>query len=713
MASAKYVFSLDIGTRNVVGVIAEMDGDVLVVEHLEQCEHKVRSMLDGQIHDIALVSSVVGRVKKSLEEQVGRKLRDVAVAVAGRALKTVVSEASVNVNLEEEITEEQVNMLDFLALRNALSLVGKGSSSSIDFHCVGYSALGYELDGQPILNPVGQRGSSLKVEMIATFLPRIVIDSMLSVLNRCRLRLVNVNLEPVAAANLVVPMDMRRLNIALVDIGAGTSDIAVSKNGRIIGYGMVPMAGDEITERLCERYLLDFGEGERVKRLLGDSEEIEFKDILGNGFCLKSSEILREIEGEISKLAKLIADEIVRINGGVPAAVICIGGGSQVPGLDKRIADSMGLSENRVRVIDIKSIVSVRDLTGKAKGPEMVTPMGIALTSLKKQAFRFVDVWVNKHPIRLLLLTELKVVDALLAAGIEEESLKVKHGASITVEVDGEVKIFRGELGVPPKILLNGKEVTLDAPISPGDRISLKKARRGKDALVTVYDVVKDVAVPLTVYVNDVPYEIQPVVIMDGRYADMKETVRDRARLSIQRRVRMEDLLKLVRWKEGESVRVTVNGRVHYLPGVEVEMKVNGRPAGLKDFVVDGDRVVLSNARKKIYRVKDLVNANDEIASIRVKVNGRDIEMPYGSREVKVNGRSASLDDIVEDGDIIEIGNPVGSPILSYVLKYVDIDKKASGRLRMLVNDKDAKFTTPLHDGDRVEIFFEEDEVRL
>ena len=713
MARAKHVFSLDIGTRSVVGVIAEMDGDVLVVKHLEQCEHKVRSMLDGQIHDIALVSSVVDRVKKSLEEQVGTKLKDVAVAVAGRALKTVVSEASVNVDLEEEITEEQVNMLDFLALRNALSLVGKGSSSSIDFHCVGYSTLGYELDGQPILNPVGQRGSSLKVEMIATFLPRIVIDSMLSVLNRCRLRLVNVNLEPVAAANLVVPMDMRRLNIALVDIGAGTSDIAVSRDGRIIGYGMVPMAGDEITERLCERYLLDFREGERVKRLLGDSEEIEFKDILGNGFYLKSLEILKEIEGEISKLAKLIADEIVRINGGVPAAVICIGGGSQVPGLDRRIADNIGLSENRVRVIDIKSIVSVKDLTGKARGPDMVTPVGIALTSLKKQAFRFIDVWVDKQPIRLLSLTRLKVVDALLAAGIEEESLKVKHGAPITVEVNGRVKIFKGELGTPPRILLNGKEVSLDAPIGPGDKISLKKARRGRNAIVTVYDAVKDIAMPLTIYVNDVPYEVQPVVFMDGRTVDMKEAVKDRAKLNVQRRVRMEELLRLVRWEEGETVRVAVNGKVHYLPGVEVEMEVNGRPVGLKDFVVDGDRVVLSNAKKKIYRVKDLINAHNEVASIRVRVNGRDIEIPYGSREVRINGHSASLDDVVEDGDIIEIGNHVGAPILSYVLKYVEIDKKASGRLRMLVNDKDAKFTTPLHDGDRVEIFFEEDKVRL
>ncbi len=709
MAKAGYVFSLDIGTRNVVGIIASMDEDVLVIRDLEHREHKVRSMLDGQIHDVALVASVVEKVKEALEKRAGKKLKDVAVAVAGRALKTITSEAVMNVSLENEITERQVNMLDFLALRNALNLVGRGNASSIDFHCVGYSTLGYFLDGQPILNPVGQKGSLLKVQMIATFLPRIVIDSMLSVLNRCKLRLVNVNLEPVAAANLVVPVDMRKLNIALVDIGAGTSDIAVSRDGKIIGYGMVPMAGDEITEKLCEKYLLDFREGERVKRLLKESDEIEFRDILGNNYCLKSSEIVKEIDGEVSDLAKLIADEVVRINGGAPAAVICIGGGSQVPGIDKKIADSIGIPESRVRVISVESIVSVKDLTGKAVGPDMITPVGIALTSLKKQAFRFIDVWVNKQPVRLLALTKLKVIDALLAAGIDEDSLKVRHGASVTVEVNGEVKIFRGELGVPPKILLNGEDVSLDTPINSGDRITIKRAKKGKDALVTVYDVVKDLAMPLVVYVNGVPYEIQPTVLMDGKPVEMGEIVRDRAKLNVQRKVRVEDLLRMIRWKEaGEPIRVTVNGKVHYLPAVDVEVKVNEKSVGMKDFVGDGDRVSLSNTREKVYRVKDLVSANNEVASIRVKVNGRDIEIPYGSREIKVNGNPASLDDTVRSGDIIEIGSSVGTPILSYVLKYVDIDKKASGRLRMLVNDKDAKFTTPLHDGDRVEIFFEE-----
>ncbi len=59
---------------------------------------------------------------------------------------------------------------------------------------------------------------------------------------------------------------MRRLNVALVDIGAGTSDIAITNLGTVIAYGMVPIAGDEVTEAISDHYLLDFPLAEKAKR---------------------------------------------------------------------------------------------------------------------------------------------------------------------------------------------------------------------------------------------------------------------------------------------------------------------------------------------------------------------------------------------------------------------------------------------------------------
>ena len=129
-------------------------------------------------------------------------------------------------------------------------------------------------------NLLGQKGQSISVKLVATFLPRVVIESLISVIKRCELELYSITLEPIAASSVVMLPGMRKLNIALVDIGAGTSDIALSQDGSIYAYGMVPMAGDEITEKICETYLLDFDEGERVKKQLTEEGNIKFQDIL-------------------------------------------------------------------------------------------------------------------------------------------------------------------------------------------------------------------------------------------------------------------------------------------------------------------------------------------------------------------------------------------------------------------------------------------------
>ena len=100
---------------------------------------------------------------------------------------------------------------------------------------------------------------------------------------------------------------MRKLNIALVDIGAGTSDIAISKDGKIIGYGMVPMAGDEVTENILNEYLLDFETAEIVKKALSDKNEtVKYEDILGIEYEIDKNEIYEKIEGTIETLSTII-----------------------------------------------------------------------------------------------------------------------------------------------------------------------------------------------------------------------------------------------------------------------------------------------------------------------------------------------------------------------------------------------------------------------
>ena len=86
-------------------------------------------------------------------------------------------------------------------------------------------------------NLLGQKGQSISVKLVATFLPRVVIESLISVIKRCELELYSITFRTYCCKQCCYVAGMRKLNIALVDIGAGTSDIALSQDGSIYAYG--------------------------------------------------------------------------------------------------------------------------------------------------------------------------------------------------------------------------------------------------------------------------------------------------------------------------------------------------------------------------------------------------------------------------------------------------------------------------------------------
>lgn len=316
------IFALDIGTRSVVGIILEEENDHYHVVDMLMKEHKERAMIDGQIHNVLYVAELIKEIKDELKKH--GPLTKVNVAAAGRALKTEQARVTTNIANRPIFTQEDINRLELQAVQQAqVQLLGKQENDSNHYYCVGYSVLHYILDGQEIGSLLDQRGNEAAVEVIATFLPRIVIESLLAALKRADLEMEALTLEPIAAINVLFPPTMRRLNVALVDIGAGTSDIAITNNNTIIAYGMVPTAGDEITESLCDQYLLDFPVAEAVKRKLNTDETVTIQDILGFEQEIPSEEVIQTIEPAIKQLATAIGNEILKLNNQVPPKPSC------------------------------------------------------------------------------------------------------------------------------------------------------------------------------------------------------------------------------------------------------------------------------------------------------------------------------------------------------------------------------------------------------
>ncbi|HCF51043.1 MAG TPA: hypothetical protein DER60_12230, partial [Syntrophomonas sp.] len=192
------IYALDIGTRKIVGLVMQKQEDHLQVLDSEMIEHKTRAMMDGQIHDVDAVAETIRRITRILEERLQIPLTAAAVAAAGRALKTSVGKAEAKRGLLHEISLDEVRALEIEAVQQArIALLQDQTQQSGDaqYFCAGYSVVYYRLEDQYIQNLVGQVGGFIEVEAIATFLPRVVVDSLFSALKRAGLELLSMTLE--------------------------------------------------------------------------------------------------------------------------------------------------------------------------------------------------------------------------------------------------------------------------------------------------------------------------------------------------------------------------------------------------------------------------------------------------------------------------------------------------------------------------------------
>lgn len=579
MKMGQEVFAVDIGTRTIVGLVVRKEGRGFSILAQEVVEHESRAMYDGQIHDVEAVARNVRRVKESLEKKLGHRLEKVAVAAAGRALLTVEAAARKETSPYVEITGDDIRSLEVDALANAVkALSSKNSSGTFEnYHCVGYSVIKWFLEDDPLDNLLGQKGRSISVKIVATFLPRVVVESLITVLKRCDLELYSITLEPIAASSVVVLPNMRKLNIALVDIGAGTSDIALSRDGSIFAYGMVPMAGDEITEKICETFLLDFDEGERVKRELLTKDRIQFRDILGQEHEIPSADVLEAIKPAVFQLSSEIARKIVELNGKTPAAVLCVGGGSLMPGLTEYIAANLELPKERVGIRDRESINFVKGGEGLS-GPFAVTPIGIAVNALEGTNLSFIKVHVNEKLINILGQQKPTVLNALLHGGIAPADIFGRPGMALTFKLNGELKIVKGRLPRPAVITMNGEQVGLNAEVADNAVIKFEPACSGEDARAKIRDFLGDED-KMCIKINGREFSVDPHITMNDSPASPDDDIVDDAEIIVKKReLILSDIFNIISFKpEGMTGKLV--------------MKINGLDAGFTSPVKSGDEV--------------------------------------------------------------------------------------------------------------------------
>ncbi len=479
----EHVFALDIGTRSIIGLVGRMEEGRLHVLALEQEDHGQRAMLDGQIEDIDRVAEVAARVRGRLETRLQMRLKRVCVAAAGRALQSERASFSLEYDAVRRISDDMIGQLEAGAATEAEKILMQEQTQQYDrFFMVGYTVVRYVLDGYPLSTLRGHSGRKLEAELTATFLPQEVVESLYAVVGKLGLEVASLTLEPIASLNAAIPADIRLLNLVLVDIGAGTSDIAVCRDGSVVGYTMATVAGDEITEQLMRRFLIDFQTGERVKREMGTEQNVVFEDILGISHELSAEELWEVVEPESKNLAREISRHILELNGKAPSAVFLAGGGSKLSGLRGQIAAELKIDQSRVAVAGHHFARSAFAEDFELDDPEYATPLGIAISAAMGLINDSYIVLLNGRQAKLFQSGALTIRDILLMNGYRYSDLIARTGANMTVTLNGERCFLRGAPGTPPRILLNGEETELSAVVHAGDDIAFTPAKPGKDA---------------------------------------------------------------------------------------------------------------------------------------------------------------------------------------------------------------------------------------
>lgn len=666
----KIVFALDIGTRSVIGVLGYWQDHEFRVIDFEQAFHMRRAMRDGQIEDIDLVATVVNNVKTALEERSGLKFDKVSIAAAGRALKTAEASFTTDLIENEAINENLLQYMEYSAIESAQSSFEKSNAAPElaikDYYCVGYSVKSYLLDNYKIKNLLGQKGHQATVEIIAAFLPSSVLVSLYAVTAKCNLDVENLTLEPIAAIHAVVPEDIRFLNIALVDIGGGTSDIALSKDGSIIAYDMVTTAGDEITETLMKKYLTNFNSAEDMKFAMTNMEDIEIKDILGIKTTITAEEIYETSKPAIEALADAISQRILLINGSAPAAVFLVGGGSQIRGLSAFIAEKLGMPESRVALGLVNTDNGITLFSDKLLSPTYVTPIGIGIVSALYKGCDFFSVKVNDKKIMLFNHQKIKALDALVLAGIKPTSLVGISAPNLVFTINGNRRVIKGSPSIPGKIEVNGKPANIETLVSQGDEIKVKTAKNGDTPAVSILQLLDDTPLSDVVYVEINGKPLLP--ISEDALGQCFVSFMDDIIINIKEK---QDTAAAAENLEESDVTITK------LYGSDVNTDLNKAETNETNLATNQEHLTTDE------------QPNDADTEATTSIN------------VILNGNPVHLSKPSEDEDPF---------IIMQLLKFVDLDTEKRGKLIMTVNNVDAGYSTPIQDGDSATIIWQTDD---
>jgi cell division protein FtsA len=383
----RYIVALDIGTEFVKALIGCVKGDVIEIVGVGKVRQELSDMQAGAIADIASVVANCDEALQDAEKMAGTNARTTIIGIAGELVKgttTTVRFSRKDPNKELDIDEIEriIGMVQERAEQKAKEeLAYELGGKEIEIRLVNSALVSIEIDGYKVTSPVGFQGRDITVQLYTAFAPLIHIGALERTASQLDLDLLAVAAEPFAVARGVIGNDPNATTSAiLMDVGGGTTDIAVVNEGGVEGTKMFGIGGRAFTRSVEKELQVEFLQAEALKLGLHSGRIPHQKLPVIESALRKTLDVwISGVElalGEFTKLDHL------------PAKILLCGGGSSLEMLTERLreADWYELlpftQKPVVQHIQPDEVVDIIDKTGKVTDHTFITAMGLLRVGL-------------------------------------------------------------------------------------------------------------------------------------------------------------------------------------------------------------------------------------------------------------------------------------------------------------------------------------------
>lgn len=378
------ILALDIGTEVVKALIfqvipEEEKGIVIGIGYQPQ---KLRDMQAGVVTDIAGVVEACEKAIMQAEEMAGRRPDQVILGIAGELVKGSTSTVHYQRSKPKVPIElsELKNIIDKVQ-REAFNQVRKELSwetgvSELDVKLINAAIVDVRIDGYHVTNPIGFQGKDVSVSIFNAYAPLVHLGALQSIAAELNMDLLSVVAEPYAVARCMGNEDSVEFSAIFIDIGGGTTDVAVVRNGGIEGTKMFAIGGRAFTKRIANELGVNFHQAEALK--------LKYS---GNKLSTKAAHKIKKILDADCRIwlsgVELALAEFSNIDL-LPSRIFLCGGGSLLPGI-KAVLQRSDWTEKlpfsrspKIYFIKPSDIINIVDKTNKLQGQQDITPMALA-----------------------------------------------------------------------------------------------------------------------------------------------------------------------------------------------------------------------------------------------------------------------------------------------------------------------------------------------